>query len=450
MSVAKAVKLTTFASLLAIILINFIYYIAERENVGVQARPYDFNCLQAARGVLKFRGADSWWPMLTVRDWLINHRSFDAYQQFFFEKGIKFQYPLTSLLFTAWIPTGNPSIEILNGLNLCTWAAFVAAMGLLSWEASKNYSEIIDGISSSFVAATSMFGTILFLPAVRAVYLGQIQVLLDFLFVLANYFYISKRPRAAGLLIGASALIKPQMALFILWGAFRRRTSFVLSISIALFAGYLLSGFLFGWEWPFAYLSVLNFISHHGESFYANQSVNGILNRVLGNGPNLVWDSHHFAPYSAVIYAVTCLSTAMFVCLGIFAIRIPQSRLIEGISFVIAGVCFTCASPVAWEHHFGVLLPGFALCFVALLRGESARLSRPWLMASLAAIFIVAASPEGVLNLLAATPANILQSYLFLCALWLLALLVLCANDLSAMAKASGVSTDRSPGALGC
>jgi hypothetical protein len=76
----------------------------------------------------------------------------------------------------------------------------------------------------------------------------------------------------------------------------------------------------------------------------------------------------------------------------------------------------TIASPIAWEHHYGVLLPIFAILFANMV-GERARLA--WLAASylLAANFFLAA------NALAGSALNIVQSYLLAAALVALALL---------------------------
>ena len=91
-------------------------------------------------------------------------------------------------------------------------------------------------------------------------------------------------------------------------------------------------------------------------------------------------------------------------------------------SFVLAEICFTMASPLAWEQHYGVLLPGFMLAYIALL-------ARPGPMASasamlLAGTYVVCGNLLNPLNATAGTPLNIFQSYLLLGALCLIAQLI--------------------------
>lgn len=46
---------------------------------------------------------DSWIPMLQARQYLAANPGKDVYQAMFFDHGVKFQYPLTSLLFIEWL-----------------------------------------------------------------------------------------------------------------------------------------------------------------------------------------------------------------------------------------------------------------------------------------------------------------------------------------------------------
>ena len=74
------------------------------------------------------------------------------------------------------------------------------------------------------------------------------------------------------------------------------------------------------------------------------------------------------------------------------------------------------ASPIAWEHHYGVLFPVYAVLLISLLRSP-ARLG--WLVVS----YVLASNYFIATQLLAPTSWNVLQSYLLIAAGILLVLL---------------------------
>ena len=80
----------------------------------------------------------------------------------------------------------------------------------------------------------------------------------------------------------------------------------------------------------------------------------------------------------------------------------------------------TIASPIAWEHHYGVLLPIFALL---LRRWDAGRLA-PWPAGVLAAAFVLTSTHVHAANRLASTRWNVLQSLLLIGALVVFAVLV--------------------------
>src|SRR5439155_1316024 len=64
------------------------------------------------------------------------------------------------------------------------------------------------------------------------------------------------------------------------------------------------------------YLEVLRTISRSGEAYYPNQSVNGVMNRVLGNGAPAEF-SPEFAPYHPVVYFTTLVSSLLILALAL-------------------------------------------------------------------------------------------------------------------------------------
>ena len=71
-------------------------------------------------------------------------------------------------------------------------------------------------------------------------------------------------------------------------------------------------------------------------------------------------------------------------------------------------VSATIASPIAWTHHYAVLLPLFALALPAALEIERGRRA---LLLLMAASFLLIADTWRAVNQLAETPFNFLQSY---------------------------------------
>ncbi len=193
--------------------------------------------------------------------------------------------------------------------------------------------------------------------------------------------------------------------LVLVWGALRRQGRFVLAALGASAGGLVLSVGLCGFANHLDYLSVLSFIARHGEHLYANQSINGLLNRLLDNGSNLDWDWHGFAPFHPAVWAGTTASSLILIVLGLFG---PVSRGARGSTLDLGTIALTCtlASPVAWEHHYGVLLPVYAVLF-----GTLCRLPRPGTgLAVLGVSYALTSNCFPMLNRLAATPLNFLQS----------------------------------------
>jgi len=178
---------------------------------------------------------------------------------------------------------------------------------------------------------------------------------------------------------------------------------------------------LFGLANHLDYLSTLQFLASRGEAFYPNQSVNGLLNRLLLNGDSLTWSGTQFPAYQPMIYLGTLLSSAVLILAALF-VRGRQTDKGGLLDFMTAALSFTIASPIAWEHHYGILPPIFVALLFALLAGRTT--GRRWgFWVVLAVSYVLAANFFPITNLAAAGPFNFLQSYLLfagLATLWLL------------------------------
>lgn len=326
-------------------------------------------------------GADSWGPMNAAFEWLSENDAGSVHQSIFFEAKTKFQYPLTSLL--IYYPLKAATSDWIAALNLVGWLCVVLQALITAFIADdlvrRRAADTPDRLRW-LAAATAALVTITFYPVMRGFGLGQVQVWLNTLFLLACACWLRGRFAWSGVLIGAACLFKPQLGLFLVWAALRRNWSFAGGIvAIALPAG-LVSLALFGLQNNLDYLHVLSFISRHGEVFLANQSINGLLNRLVTAEDSRVWASENFAPYDAVVHGLTFASALGFMAWGLLFRR--KADPAGWTPFLLAALAFTLASPVAWEHHYGFVTVAMALVFVDAALAPPSR----WRTARLAAL----------------------------------------------------------------
>ena len=383
----------------------------------------DYSALWLERDPAHLAAAeDSWKPMRMARDWLAASRERPVYQEIFFEQGVKLQYPPSSVLWLEGLdllPGGDwTTNEVLNGIS---WLAVLATL-LLS-------AAVLDRAARGPPSGTPVLERVLrwglalaaglaFYPLMRGFYLGQVQTWIDAFVAGLILAFVWGRPATSGVLAGLACLIKPQLAVLLLWGMLRGQRRFVIGQAGVLASFGVLSLGLYGFANHFDYLEVLSFIGRHGESFHPNQSVNGLLHRLLGNGNNLRW-LDAFPPFDARVYAATLASSVALLAMALFWRRSEAARA-PALDLGIAIVATTLASPVAWIHHYAVLLPLFALALPAV---AESRESRRVLLCMLAAAFLLVANTYRVTNRLADTPLNFLQSYVFFGGLLFLALL---------------------------
>jgi hypothetical protein len=382
-------------------------------------------------------GEDSWRPMATALDYLASPHERTLYAEIFFRQKNKFQYPPTSLLFLEplrWLPFP----KLVKAANFISWVAVIASALFLALILKKGLARAPAAVRSTrsgpaILGMAALAFTLTFYPLVKSFEVGQIQTWLYLLFVLALWSWLSQKKFLAGVFIGLICLIKPQLGLFALWGLFRREDRFTMGIASSAGTIGVLSLFLFGWANHLDYLRALSFMTKHGESYYTNQSVNGLINRLLFNGTNLHGNPHAFAPYNTWVYALTLASTASLIAAALFWRR-GRTRAVPTEDFLIAAVAFTVASPIAWEHHYSILLPIFA----AALPGAFASGKKRRALSTLAVAFVLTANIFPVVNSLANTRFNFLQSHLFFGALTLFLLLYKLRNERWREAETTG------------
>lgn len=359
---------------------------------------------------------DSWEPMIQAYDWLRGSHQDTLYQDLFFGQHVKFQYPPTALLpLAAMDALGHqPSVGAFNAGN---WLVFIL-VGLATAALAVILARRTGAVPSAAklpavaIAAVTGFATLAFYPVIWSYLLGQSQTGIDLAFVLACLCWLGERRLAAGVLIGAICLIKPQFSLFLIWGVLRRQWRFLIGGCAVALPALAVSIGLFGLANHLDYLSTLSFLSGHGEAFYPNQSVNGLLNRLLHNGDSVNWSATDFPPYQPVVYYGTRLSSAALILAALFW-RARQADRGGLLDFMAAALTFTIASPIAWEHHYGILPAIFVTLVFALIAERGAR-RRCMDWSILAVSYVLSANFFPIANLAAAGAFNIVQSYLLL------------------------------------
>jgi hypothetical protein len=357
---------------------------------------------------------DSWTPMLGSVNSFLAHPGLPIYQARLYDTLI---YPLTSILPLLWMKqAGMGDAAVLRALMIASWIAVVAVVVLQVRLAAKVAEQGSSSLSWRAVVATA-FAAFFFMPITLAFSLGQAQIFLDLFFTLLVLFWIEGKERPAGVMMALLAMVKPQFGLLLLWAALRRRWNALASGLATLAAGGAVSLAVFGLRNNLDYLGVLAGLSRKAQSHYANQSVFGLLNRAIFNGENLPYHPYVYPPFVPWIYVVTLATTAVLVLL---ALAYPWRQRTGGMADLAAiAVVSVIATPMAWEHHYGVMLPIFVWLWFAQFRQ---RVGSVW---SLALAWVLIADFLSPLNFLAAIPvANVLQSYMYFGALLLLGLLL--------------------------
>jgi hypothetical protein len=260
----------------------------------------------------------------------------------------------------------------------------------------------------------------LYYPSVQALKLGQIQVWINALFVGACIAWLRGAKGTAGAMLALAATTKPQLGIFLLWAVLWREWQFLKGFLVAGLPVGIISLLLFGVHNHIGYLEVLSFLSKHGEAYFANQSVNGLVHRALGNGINLRSDNALFAPVDARVIAATYVTSLIFLAIAFAPALKARPRRAGIVDLAIMSLCATVASPIAWEHHYGVLLPLAGIALVLLCRSAAHRAALVVLTVS----WVLTTNYLPAANYLSDTWLNFLQSYLFFAALLLLGVLV--------------------------
>jgi hypothetical protein len=141
-------------------------------------------------------------------------------------------------------------------------------------------------------------------------------------------------------------------------------------VLVAVVPGFIASVARFGLDSHLEYLGVLQVLSRKGEAFWYNQGLSGLLHRFI-DPASATLEGEFGAPLPPFRAPVYLASTAWgLAVLGVTLLTRSarqwsgQARMIDLCAAVLAA---TIASPVAWNHHYGIVFPVFAAITPILL-----------------------------------------------------------------------------------
>jgi hypothetical protein len=348
------------------------------------------------------------------------------YPQLFFTDHQKFIYPPASLFLMEGLNTlaahGYSSEVVWKIVLLFAWTGCIA-LGVMFYRSQRPDATVVELISVAVLG-------ILFLPFAEALYRGQVQILLTFLWELSGLLWMRQRERSAGFVLALTCMFKPQLAIFLLWGILRREWRFtaVFVITCGVILGCSIAHF--GLSNHLDYLPVLGYLSHHGESLWANQSMNGLLNRLLRNGDPISWSYTVYPSYRPAIYIVSSCFSALLVIAGlVLPAVLGWSRTIA--DYLLFGCIAVLTSPIAWEHHYGY----FFFPALLLLCGADRLPRRAWFV--LCACVLAIANRWPPLDHRQRGPVSLAGDYLFFAGILVCYLLCVYASRLAAQADQS-------------
>jgi alpha-1,2-mannosyltransferase len=410
---AGAIALWAFLPMLAIGILTLFWTDAFRRLVPVDLSNLDALIAMLQAFVSPTNKGDSWLPMMRALEFLRGPARDSLYHALFLDSHVRFQYPPSSLLtLDLFSVLGLVHVRLLNALNSVVYLLNTGAAAWLAWVLFRR-TQAARGPSPAAMAALAAAAAFVFYPDMRAMLLGQIQVWIDLLFTLSFIAWLRERRLLAGVLIGLACTIKPQLGLLLVWALLWREWRFAAGIMVAAVPVLLLSVLLYGLPIQFGYLEVLSFLSRHGESYFANNSLNGILNGYFVGTQNLSWDADTLTAYHWPVYAGTLLVSVLAMAAIVLLAINGRRRRATLADLGAVGILTVIASPVAWEHHYGLLLPVFLVALKLALapatpsarRISPAALCLAWL---LVANFIPFTLP------LSGTALSFLQANLFL------------------------------------
>lgn len=294
------------------------------------------------------------WPTVVAARTLLERPRPPLYASFSVE-GSSFIYPpVAALLMLPF--AGMSHDEAHFALSVVTRLAYLACVALAFAVARP-----AGNVRAAVCAAVLALG---YYPLLRAVQLNQSTLLIAVCFGGALLAARSGREGLAGALLGASAALKPQMALVVfllVWHSRRLVRAGLVSMGVAALASLACAGIADHVDY---FTRVLPRLSA-GYAFYPNQSWTGAILRLAGEP---FADFALPSPSPVARIAATAASATTIVAAA-FVLRkasrrqaaAPPHGLVCALAF--AWLAVTLASPISWEHHFTPCMFVYAFAF---------------------------------------------------------------------------------------
>ena len=364
---------------------------------------------------LHVRGwTDSWLPMMRSVDYFRANPHLPIYYAPLYDTLI---YSLASIL-PLWLlkRLGMGDAAMLRMLTITAWLAVIGVAAVSLWMGKRLLAR--RGVRLQWETALAVVLAVVFCyPLLKGFSLGNAQTFLSFGFTVLLLFWSSGRERASGVIAALLTFVKPQFVLLLIWMAVRKRWNAAAAFLVTAAVLLVLSVLVFGWQNNLDYVHVLAGLSRKAQSHFANQSIFGTLNRMIGNGENISYTPLLYTPYIRWVYLTTVI-TALLLVTAVLLFPWGKMRGSSG-DLAAMGIVSVAASPMAWEHHYGIVPAVLAWVWFAHACWQS---RRPWLLGF--AALLTLNGWVGFNRLADFHGLNVLQSYMYLGALLLIAVLM--------------------------
>jgi hypothetical protein len=359
---------------------------------------------------------DSWLPMMKSLDYFRDHPNLPIYDAKLYDTLI---YSLASELpLVALRKLGMSDAVMLKTLAVASFLAVwgVAAVSLLTgkWLLARRGAKLT--WPTALAVVLMCLGCY---PLLKGYSLGNAQTFLSFGFSVMLYLWTTGRERSAGAVAALMTAVKPQFVLLLVWTLVRRRWGAAWAFVACGVVMLAVSTMVFGWHNNLDYIGVLAGLSHKAQSHYANQSMFGTINRMIFNGENIGYTPYVYTPYIPWVYRVTVASSLLLMA----AVLVYPWKTMRGSSADLSAMGIICvaASPMAWEHHYGIV---FSIAAWAWFAHGCWQRKSPWVLGL--AVFLCLNFLPAFNYLWDKRGWNVLQSYLYIGALilvgWLMSL----------------------------
>ena len=212
-----------------------------------------------------------------------------------------------------------------------------------------------------------LIGTVYgFYPMNMGLGMGQVDILLMLMGFTSYLSFRRGHCGRAGLLLGCMALVKPTLAVLLLFFLARKAFPILISFTLTLFVGAMISIAAVGVHTLWEYRTVAVGWSEQFGVLPLNQSLHGLVLRVLS--PRL-----DAAPAGTATWIATGLEGLVFLLAALLVLRLlrngePVRERDGALQFYAAFSILLLGQPFTENLHFAWMIPGFGLLFVVVAR----------------------------------------------------------------------------------